>query len=96
MALYGIYGRHEIRDCPLNNSETRKMVAEIAKMDMSSVLPKYKINRSFRIWNGYPQDVVVGVQRSGRGTAWFIAWPFDHGARERQGFPRLARRLRRP
>ncbi len=46
MALYGIYGRHEIRDCPLNNSETRKMVAEIAKMDMSSVLPKYKINKS--------------------------------------------------
>ena len=45
MALYGIYERHEIRDCPLNNSETRKMVAEIAKMDMSSVLPKYKINK---------------------------------------------------
>ncbi len=44
MALYGIYGRHEIRDCPLNNSETRKMVAEIAKRDMSSILPKYKIN----------------------------------------------------
>ncbi len=45
MALYGIYGRHEIRDCPLNNSETRKMVAETAKRDMSSVLPKYKINK---------------------------------------------------
>jgi len=45
MALYGIYGRHEIKDCPLNNSETRKMVAKIAKMDMSSVLPKYKINK---------------------------------------------------
>jgi len=45
MALYGIYGRHEIRDCPLNNSETRKMVAEMAKKDMSSVLPKYKINK---------------------------------------------------
>ncbi len=45
MALYGIYGRHEISDCPLNNSETRKMVAEIAKTDMSSVLPKYKINK---------------------------------------------------
>jgi len=45
MALYGIYGRHEISDCPLNNSETRKMVAEFGKMDMSSGLPKYKINK---------------------------------------------------
>ena len=45
MALYGIYGRHEIRDCPLNNAETRKMVAEIAKTDMSSILPKYKIKK---------------------------------------------------
>ena len=35
MALYG----------PLNNSETRKLVVEMAKRDMSSVLPKYKINK---------------------------------------------------
>ncbi len=45
MALYGIYGRHEIRDCPLNNVESRKFVAEVAKRDMSSILPKYKINK---------------------------------------------------
>ena len=45
MALYGIYGRHEIKDCPLNNAESRKFVAEVAKRDMSSVLPKYKINK---------------------------------------------------
>ncbi len=45
MALYGIYGRHEINDCPLNNAESRKFVAEVVKMDMSSVLPKYKINK---------------------------------------------------
>jgi len=45
MALYGVYGRHEIKDCPLNNAETRKMVIEITKMDMSSILPKYKINK---------------------------------------------------
>ena len=45
MALYGIYGRHEIKDCPLNSSESRKLVAGIVKMDMSSVLPKYKINK---------------------------------------------------
>jgi len=45
MALYGIYGRHEIRDCPLNNAESRKFVAEVAKRDMSTILPKYKINK---------------------------------------------------
>jgi len=45
MALYGIYGRHEINMCPLNNAESRKFVAEVAKRDMSSVLPKYKINK---------------------------------------------------
>ena len=45
MALYGIYGRHEIKDCPLNNAGSRKIVAEFAKTDMSSVLPKYKINK---------------------------------------------------
>ena len=45
MALYGIYGRHEIDQCPLNNAETRKFIAEVAKTDMSSVLPKYKINK---------------------------------------------------
>ncbi|KAG2478491.1 MAG: hypothetical protein NPMRTH1_480001 [Nitrosopumilales archaeon] len=45
MALYGIYGRHEIKDCPLNSSESRKMARKIAETDMSSVLPKYKINK---------------------------------------------------
>ena len=45
MALYGIYGRHEIKDCPLNSSESRKMARKITETDMSSVLPKYKINK---------------------------------------------------
>ncbi len=45
MALYGIYGRHEIKDCPLNSSESRKLVRKIVESDMSSVLPKYKINK---------------------------------------------------
>jgi len=45
MALYGMYGRHEIKDCPLNNAESRKVIAEGLKMDMSSVLPKFKINK---------------------------------------------------
>jgi len=44
MALYGIYGRHEIADCPWNNEHTGKQVIKIAETDLSEVLPKYKIN----------------------------------------------------
>lgn len=43
MGLYGVYGRHEIRDCPWNNPEVAKRVVESASQDMSSILPKYKI-----------------------------------------------------
>ena len=45
MALYGIYGRHEIKDCPLNSAESRKKVRKIVENDMSSILPKYKVNK---------------------------------------------------
>jgi len=43
MALYGIYGRHEINTCPWNNKENAKRVIEIANSDLSQMLPKYKI-----------------------------------------------------
>jgi len=45
MALYGIYGRHEINMCPWNNVETAKRAIEIANSDLSKILPKYKINK---------------------------------------------------
>ncbi len=44
MTLYGIYGRHEIDQCPWNNKERAKEVVEIANSDFASVLPKYKIH----------------------------------------------------
>jgi len=44
MALYGIYGRHEIDQCPWNNKEIAKEVIEIANSDFASILPKYKIH----------------------------------------------------
>ena len=44
MALYGIYGRHEIDQCPWNNKQRAKEVIEIANSDLASILPKYKIN----------------------------------------------------
>ena len=45
MALYGIYGRHEIATCPWNNKENAKRVIQIANSDLSQMLPKYKINK---------------------------------------------------
>ena len=45
MALYGIYGRHEIDACPWNHKENAKRVIQIANSDMSEMLPKYKINQ---------------------------------------------------
>lgn len=46
MALYGIYGRHEIKDCPLNCSESRKLVLELEnKKEDPEVCTNYKINK---------------------------------------------------
>ena len=45
MALYGIYGRHEIADCPLNSKENANRVQEAGKADLSTILPKYKISK---------------------------------------------------
>ena len=45
MALFGIYGRHEIADCPWNNEQNGKRVIEIAGTDLSGMLPKYKIHK---------------------------------------------------
>jgi len=45
MALFGVYGRHEVAACPLNNIETAKGVIATASADLSSILSKYKINK---------------------------------------------------
>ena len=45
MALYGIYGRHEIATCPLNNVENAKGLIQVANSDFSQMLSKYKINK---------------------------------------------------
>jgi len=63
MALYGIYGRHEIAACPLNNVENAKAVIQSAKSDLSQMLPKYKINK------------IVGQYHSGLEHT--LLWIFD-------------------
>ena len=45
MALYGIYGSHEVNDCPLNNIDVAKAVIDIESKDASPLLSKYKIHR---------------------------------------------------
>ena len=46
MALYGIYGRHEIKDCPLNNSDSRKLILDLENPEKESdVCTNYKINK---------------------------------------------------
>jgi hypothetical protein len=44
MALYGIYGRHEIKDCPLNSSDSRKVILDSINEDPSTCV-NYKINK---------------------------------------------------
>ena len=46
MALYGIYGRHEIKDCPLNSSESRKLILDLENPEKETeVCTNYKINK---------------------------------------------------
>ena len=46
MALYGIYGRHEIKDCPLNSSESRKLILDLENPEKKTeVCTNYKINK---------------------------------------------------
>lgn len=45
MALYGIYGSHEVEACPLNNREVAERVATFAGSDLAGAARKYQINR---------------------------------------------------
>ncbi len=63
MALFAIYGRHEIDQCPWNNKERAKEVVEMANVDLASILPKYKIHN------------IVGQYHSGLEHT--FVWLFD-------------------
>jgi len=45
MALYGMYGRHEVSACPINNKENAIYTNKMLNTDLSQILPKYKINK---------------------------------------------------
>ena len=46
MALYGIYGRHEIKDCPLNSAKSRKVVLDPKNRGLGLTdFASYKINK---------------------------------------------------
>lgn len=44
MALYGIWGSHTTESCPLNNTDSRKVVLG-APPDLEPFAKKYKINK---------------------------------------------------
>jgi len=46
MAIYGIYGEHEIKDCPIFNKENAKLVIkEFGNKELTEVEKKFKINK---------------------------------------------------
>lgn len=43
--LWGIYGEHNLHDCPVNNRETAKFVIEASEMDLQPLMKKYGVTR---------------------------------------------------
>ncbi len=44
MSLYGIYGRHSVEACPVNDLENAKKLVSFAESDPTPLLEKYQIN----------------------------------------------------
>ena len=45
MALFGISGSHTTEACPLNNSNSAKLVLDAENMNLDEISKKYKINK---------------------------------------------------
>ena len=43
--LWGIYGAHNLHDCPVNNRETAKAVITLNAMDLKPLMEKYGVTR---------------------------------------------------
>ena len=43
MSLYGIYGSHTTDSCPLNNTQSRKIVLKMADKGLDNIATKNKI-----------------------------------------------------
>lgn len=41
--LWGIYGKHEVHICPVNNRETAEYVVEASKTDITPLMAKYGV-----------------------------------------------------
>ena len=44
MSLYGIYGRHGVEACPVNDLDNAKKLVSFAESDPTLMLSKYRIN----------------------------------------------------
>ncbi len=43
MSLYGVYGRHSVEACPVNDLENAKKLVSFAESDPTPLLSKYRI-----------------------------------------------------
>ena len=44
MSLYGVYGRHSVEACPVNDLENAKKLVSFAESDPTPLLSKYRIH----------------------------------------------------
>jgi len=45
MSLYGIYGKHTVEACPVNNRKVAEGLVKMAGIDLAPILKKYKIKK---------------------------------------------------
>ena len=45
MSLYGVYGSHSVKACPVNNRAIAKELVSFAEADPAPLLSKYRIDK---------------------------------------------------
>ena len=45
MALYGIYGKHTVEACPVNNLETAKALIALTQSDVPALTQKHNVHK---------------------------------------------------
>ncbi|MEE9171283.1 MAG: hypothetical protein V3U41_00020 [candidate division NC10 bacterium] len=64
--LWGIYGAHNLHDCPVNNRETAKEVIAISMMDLQPLLEKYGITTIVDMYHSGLEHTFVWVVKTTR------------------------------
>jgi hypothetical protein len=64
--LWGIYGAHNMHDCPVNNRETAKEVITISKTDLAPLMEKYGITEIVDMYHSGLEHTLVWVVKTSR------------------------------